>query len=51
MIMGRNSREIETILGYAGRAEMVHRDDLVLRYQPAGPCPIDETTEEERGHA
>ncbi len=33
MIMGRNSREIEAILGYAGRAEMVHRDDLVLSGQ------------------
>ncbi|WP_350335558.1 glutamate 5-kinase [Coralliovum pocilloporae] len=30
-IAGRNSREIEEILGYAGRAEMIHRDDLVLR--------------------
>jgi glutamate 5-kinase len=30
-IAGRNSREIEAILGYAGRAEMIHRDDLVLR--------------------
>lgn len=30
LILGRNSREIETILGYAGRAEMIHRDDLVL---------------------
>ena len=30
LIIGRNSREIEAILGYAGRAEMVHRDDLVL---------------------
>jgi glutamate 5-kinase len=29
-IIGRSSREIETILGYPGRAEMVHRDDLVL---------------------
>ncbi|MCA1299813.1 glutamate 5-kinase [Stappia indica] len=29
-IIGRNSREISAILGYAGRAEMVHRDDLVL---------------------
>lgn len=33
LIMGRNSREIEAILGYAGRAEMVHRDDLVLSGQ------------------
>ncbi len=30
-IAGRNSREIETILGYAGRAEMIHRDDMALR--------------------
>ncbi len=29
-IMGRKSREIETILGFRGRDEMVHRDDLVL---------------------
>ncbi|MEJ8476497.1 glutamate 5-kinase [Roseibium sp. H3510] len=30
MIAGRNSREIEAIVGYPGRSEMVHRDDLVL---------------------
>ncbi|MQT12780.1 glutamate 5-kinase [Segnochrobactrum spirostomi] len=29
-IMRRNSREIETILGFAGRAEMIHRDDMAL---------------------
>jgi glutamate 5-kinase len=29
-IAGRRSGEIETILGYRGRDEMVHRDDLVL---------------------
>jgi glutamate 5-kinase len=29
-ISGRNSAEIETILGYAGRPEMVHRDDMVI---------------------
>ncbi len=28
-IMGRRSAEIETILGFRGRDEMVHRDDLV----------------------
>ncbi|MGB0571361.1 MAG: glutamate 5-kinase [Alphaproteobacteria bacterium] len=28
-IMGRQSGEIETILGYRGREEMIHRDDLV----------------------
>ena len=29
-IIGHKSREIERILGYRGRAEMIHRDDLVL---------------------
>lgn len=29
-IRGRSSTEIPKILGFAGRAEMVHRDDLVL---------------------
>ena len=29
-IAGRKSAEIEEILGYAGRAAMVHRDDLVV---------------------
>ncbi len=29
-LAGRNSREIETVLGQAGRAEMIHRDDMVL---------------------
>jgi glutamate 5-kinase len=30
-IMGRHSSEILDILGYSGRGEIVHRDDLVLR--------------------
>jgi glutamate 5-kinase len=30
LIAGHNSREIETILGYRGRDEVIHRDDLVL---------------------
>jgi len=30
-LCGRNSTEIEAVLGFAGRAEMIHRDDLVLR--------------------
>jgi glutamate 5-kinase len=30
-LVGRNSREIEMILGYAGRAEMIHRDDFSLK--------------------
>ena len=29
LIMGRKSRDIEDILGYRGRDEMIHRDDLV----------------------
>jgi len=29
-IIGQKSREIERILGYRGREEMIHRDDLVL---------------------
>ncbi len=29
-IIGRPSREIEAILGYPGRAEMIHRDDLAI---------------------
>jgi glutamate 5-kinase len=29
-ILGKSSSEIVSVLGYAGRAEMIHRDDLVL---------------------
>ena len=29
-ILGHKSGEIEVILGYRGRDEMIHRDDLVL---------------------
>lgn len=29
-VIGRNSRDIETLLGYRGREELIHRDDLVL---------------------
>jgi glutamate 5-kinase len=29
-IIGRQSREIEAILGFRGREELIHRDDLVL---------------------
>jgi len=36
-IMGRKSSEIAAILGFRGRDEMIHRDDLVLmRQQAAG---------------
>ena len=30
LIAGRNSMEIQSILGYAGRAALIHRDDMVL---------------------
>jgi glutamate 5-kinase len=30
LIMGHKSSDIEAILGYRGRTEMIHRDDLVL---------------------
>jgi glutamate 5-kinase len=29
-IMGRRSAEIEAVLGFRGRAEFIHRDDLVI---------------------
>ncbi len=30
LILGRNSHEIEATLGYAGRAALIHRDDMAL---------------------
>jgi glutamate 5-kinase len=30
-IMGRRSSEIEQLVGFRGRDEVVHRDDMVLR--------------------
>jgi glutamate 5-kinase len=30
-LVGQNSTRIEEILGYRGRSEIVHRDDMVLR--------------------
>ena len=30
LIAGHKSREIEAILGYRGREELIHRDDLVV---------------------
>jgi glutamate 5-kinase len=39
-IIGRRSSEIADILGFRGRDEMIHRDDLVLmRQQAAGAAP------------
>lgn len=34
-IMGRASRDIEAILGYSGRKEIIHRDDLALASEGA----------------
>jgi glutamate 5-kinase len=31
LIIGRNSSEIEGVLGYRGRSELVHRDDMILK--------------------
>ncbi len=36
-IMGRKSSEIEALLGFRGRDEMIHRDDLVLLRGAATP--------------
>ncbi|NVK36001.1 MAG: glutamate 5-kinase [Rhodobacteraceae bacterium] len=30
LIIGRNSTEIEAIVGYSGRAELIHRDDMAV---------------------
>jgi len=37
LIAGHKSTEIATILGYRGRDEIIHRDDLVLTEAPAKP--------------
>ncbi|MBW9088174.1 glutamate 5-kinase [Rhizobium wenxiniae] len=46
-ITGRKSAEIEAILGYAGRAAMVHRDDLVV----TGAIRAEARSKEEAVHA
>ena len=33
-IVGRKSSEIEALLGFSGRTEMIHRDDLVILHGP-----------------
>jgi glutamate 5-kinase len=40
-IMGRKSSEIEAILGFRGRYEMIHRDNLVLFRLAQGPSGHD----------
>ena len=49
-IAGRKSAEIEAILGYPGRAAMVHRDDLVMA-APAGPRKTALDSKGEAAHA
>ncbi|MGH8265871.1 MAG: glutamate 5-kinase [Steroidobacteraceae bacterium] len=39
-IMGRKTGEIEKLLGFRGRDEMIHRDDLVLLH-PETPAPAE----------
>jgi glutamate 5-kinase len=39
-IIGHKSREIEALLGYRGRGEMVHRDDLVLEAAAQDAAPV-----------
>ena len=31
-IIGKKSHQIKKILGYDGRDEMIHKDDLVIKY-------------------
>ncbi len=38
-IVGRKSSEIEALLGFSGRAEMIHRDDLVILNGPEPEAP------------
>lgn len=42
-IMGRKTSEIESILGYRGRDEMIHRDDLVILQSGVGVMASAET--------
>ncbi|MGF0539871.1 glutamate 5-kinase [Agrobacterium sp. ES01] len=48
-ITGRKSSEIEDILGYAGRAAMIHRDDLVLTETSRKPPSV--STKKDTAHA
>lgn len=43
-IMGRKSSEIESLLGFRGRDEMVHRDDLVILRNDHRPAERAEAT-------
>ena len=41
-IMGRKTAEIAALLGYRGRDEMIHRDDLVIVAEEAAPAATPE---------
>ena len=49
-ITGRKSGEIEAILGYAGRAAMIHRDDLVMTRSGHGGA-VQDALEKDASHA
>jgi glutamate 5-kinase len=38
-LVGRRTVEIEAILGYRGRDEMIHRDDLALIFSDGDATP------------
>jgi glutamate 5-kinase len=44
-IMGRKSSEIVELLGFRGRDEMIHRDDLVLMHQEPGLADLPRISE------
>ena len=44
-IMGRKSSEIVELLGFRGRDEMIHRDDLVLMHQEPGLADLPRVSE------
>ncbi|GAC1454695.1 MAG: glutamate 5-kinase [Steroidobacteraceae bacterium] len=43
-IIGRKSSQIAELLGFRGRDEMIHRDDLVLTQAAPAPCAARKTT-------
>jgi glutamate 5-kinase len=50
-IAGRKSGEIEALLGYAGRAAMVHRDDMVVHGAGYAVALEEDDREEDAAHA
>ncbi len=51
-ILGCKSEQIAELLGYSGRSEMIHRDDMVLKPRAAASKSTDETaTKTAKDHA